>query len=192
MVTAAADWDYFADGHRLYDESMVFRCRAHIVDHPSDELLIPARTFYYHDRGQELGHLSVDLVDYYRCWPCADPDDESVRTFAGQGCITRPLVIYCDGKRAVLGEGNHRLAAAKLTGQSLLPVLVVPDRLALDDGQTVKDADPEVLAAVDRISRRHHGGPGASYHRHQLSIYDHLGTTFVFCVCGAHWRRASH
>lgn len=191
-MTTTAEWDYFQHGRQLYDESLNLRETAHIVDHPSDELLIPANTFLYHDGGQEIAHLSVGMVDYYRCWPCADPHSEAVSDIIAGGSITTPLVVYCDGHSALLGEGNHRLAAAKALGLSLLPVVVIPDRLS--GTPDLVSADSEVLAIVDRLARRHHGAtaevPGI--HRHQLSTHTVGETVYVFCACGAHWRRSAH
>lgn len=195
MITAES-WDYFIEGRRLTEEVSGLRGLSHVVKHPSMEPLIPNRTWAYHDGGQEVSWLNIDLVDYYRCWPCADPHDEAVAQIIAGGVITSPLVLYSDGQKAILGEGNHRLAAAKVLGLLMLPVSVIPDRLMLGPEHApdhLKPVDPDLATLVSRVTRRHHGA-GHLHHelRHQLSIHTEGDTVYVFCACGAHWRRPSH
>lgn len=197
-LATAADWDYFTEGAQLAAETAHFAELAHAVDHPSAEPLIPTRTWGYHDPRQHPDYLPVDLVDYYRCWPCAQPLNAFVEAVRVNG-ITSPLVIYSDGFRGLLGEGNHRLAAAKEIGLSMVPVVVIPDRLLLPQGMDVShlsQIDPEVSRLTAVATRRHHGvHPGRESvvaHRHQLSTHTNAETVYVFCACGAYWRRPDH
>lgn len=196
-LAAAQDWDYFTEGKHLSAQTARFAKLAHPVGHPIDERLIPARTWGYHDPDQDPSWLPVDLVDYYRCWPAADPPEALVDNIRVNG-VASPLIIYSDGFRGLLGEGNHRLAAVKELGLSMLPVIVIPDRLVLPAGMSVeqlRQLDPDVDRLTAEVTRRHHGIPSPGTvvaHRHQLSTHIEDQIVYVFCVCGAHWRRPDH
>lgn len=179
-VAAARGWDYFEDGARQLEAAGWIRPHA-VRDHR--EQLDPAVVWGYHSPGMAPDTwLSTEVVDYYRCWADAGPQPDLAR--AGVLRQAKPLIIYSNGTHAVLGDGNHRLAAAKRAGLEKLPVKIVPDRLLLADGMDashLRPLEPEVKRWTGVICARHnHGGLFLLQGEHHVD---------VFCPSGAQWKR---
>lgn len=180
----AQTWDYFEDGRRQIAWSLREWCSA---SPDPEERLDPGVVWSYHDPNHKVGELSLDLVDSYRCWPRATVSREFIADVEADG-IRQPLVIYSTGSWGLLGEGNHRLAAARELGLCTVPVVVVPDRLVLPKGmdplKQLRLLDPTVSLMTAMVARLHWATDG-----HALSTITVGPTVHVFCSCGAQWKR---
>lgn len=201
----AHEWHYFDDVRRAHQQTREgggWKKEAVDVTH-DEEPLIPARTYRYYDHGiGAINRWPIGVVDYYRCWPVAPPQTELVESIKAKALALReqgysevlsyangiemPLVVYTDGTRGLLAEGNHRLQAAKEIGIKQLRVLVVPDHLILPRGMSevhLRPAERYLRDAVHDLEYRHTN--------HELKRFqvDPGSTMHVYCSCGAQWMR---
>jgi hypothetical protein len=179
----AAAWNYFEDGTRQFLESLDLRRDATPNE---DERLDPGVVWGYHDPGHRRRYVHLDWVDYYRCWPRAQVTDAFVDDVGVNG-IQQPLVIYSNGSHGLLGEGNHRIAAARRLGLERIPIVIVPDRLTLPEGmgqEHLRRLDPRTAAALAGVAQLHWRS-----NRHAISTNSVGTTVHVFCRCGAQWKR---
>lgn len=183
---AALAWSYFdAAGEALADTGMRGQARPVFG---SSEPLLPSRTWAYYE-GNQAPHryLPVEVVDHYRCWPEAEADEALTESVVSTG-MTTPIIIYSDGLKGVLGDGQHRLAVAKELHWPEVPVQVIPDRLEVPTGidmtrDHLRPAEPMVLDVLDLLVRKHMRS------LHSVRTYAEEHTVHVFCSCGAQWKR---
>jgi hypothetical protein len=153
------------------------------------EPLLPERTYQFYGSpvAAPTAYLPIRMVDRYRCWPKAPVREDLKESLTREG-MTTPIVIYTDGISGVLGDGQHRLAAAWALGWDEVPVWVVPDRLELPTGIGMNSthltlADDDLRHYLDLVVRVHMRS------LHRISTHTADGVVNVFCLCGAQWKR---
>lgn len=143
-----------------------------------------SRVLRYDDNPRVDLEMPVEIAEYYRVFEEPDVPDVLRESVARDGIIS-PLSIFTNGVKAVLRDGHHRLALARDTGMTTVPVQVIPNWLdRLYDTYRLPEVESVLRGWTEANPEFGHTGHETERTPCNLRLEQ------VVCSCGATWREA--